>query len=56
MRYRPLKGKVLHAELLKGNPKYIKSGRRKNGSKGLGLRYEAEVQRLLLAKFNGYMP
>ncbi len=56
MRYRPLKGKVLHAELLCGNPKFIKSGRRKKGAKGLGLRYEAKVQRHLLAMFDGYMP
>jgi len=56
MRFRPLKGEVLTAELLQGVPKFVRSGRRRRGRKGVGLRYEARVQKQLLKQFPGYMP
>lgn len=56
MRFRPLKGKVLTSEILQGVPKFIKSGRRRRGAKGMGLRYEAKVQTHLLKMFDGYVP
>ena len=56
VRSHPLKGEVLASELLCGVPKFIKSGRRRRGAKGVGLRYEAKVQDFLGAEFDGYIP
>jgi len=56
VRYHPLKGEVLEAELLVDVPKFIKSGRRRRGARGVGLRYEAKVQKHLLGEFDGYIP
>lgn len=55
MHFRPLKGKVLTAEILNGDPKFIKSGRRRRGAKGLGLRYEAKCHEHIAKLFDGYM-
>ncbi len=56
MRSHPLKGDVLEAEMLTGQPKFVNSGRRRRGRMGAGLRYEAKVQRDFLGRFDGYMP
>jgi len=56
MRFRPLKGNVLEAKILRGVPKFVKSGRRRRGRMGLGLRYEAKVQGHLSQLFPGYVP
>lgn len=51
-----LRGEVVEAEMLSGRPKFVNSGRRRRGRMGLGLRYEAKVQRHFLDGFDGYMP
>lgn len=56
MRFRPLNGEVLEVEMLRGVPKFIQSGRRRRGRKGVGLRYEAKVHKHLLDEFDGYIP
>jgi len=55
MRYHPLKGEVCTVSLLQGVPKFVQSGRRRRGRKGVGLRYEAKVHAHLLAEFDGYI-
>lgn len=56
MRSHPLKGEVVESALLIGEPKFIRSGRRRRGRKGMGLRYEAKVQRHLGEGFDGFIP
>lgn len=56
MRFHPLRGEVLEAQILNGVPKFVKTGRRRRGRKGLGLRYEAKVQDHLAEIFDGYLP
>ena len=56
MRYHPLNGEIHEVSLLQGVPKFVKSGRRRRGRKGVGLRYEAKVHEHLLKEFDGYMP
>jgi len=42
--------------MLRGVPKFVQSGRRRRGRKGVGLRYEAKVHDHLLSEFDGYIP
>lgn len=55
MHFRPLKGEVIYAEILQGIPSFVRSGRRRRGKKGVGLRYEAKCHKHFAKLYDNYV-